>query len=292
MKSWILLLFFMLVSAFFIMKYIMLKRDIQGICKDLKEKLSEDTNLLLTTVSSDKKMKEITVALNEQLKMLQNERHRFQQGDQELKEAITNISHDIRTPLTAMNGYLDLIEKENENANIKRYLTIIKNRSETIEQLMNELFQYSIVVSENEISLENVTVNAVLEESILSFYAIMKEKDIMPKIHISEKKVVRNLNKDMLYRVFSNLMQNAIRHSDGDLEISLSENGVIVFSNHASKLTQVQVSKLFNRFYTVEEARNSTGLGLSIAKTLIENMNGRMKAEYKEDKLSIIIEIP
>lgn len=292
MKSWILLLFFMLVSAFFIMKYIMLKRDIQGICKDLKEKLSEDTNLLLTTVSSDKKMKEITVALNEQLKMLQNERHRFQQGDQELKEAITNISHDIRTPLTAMNGYLDLIEKENKNANIKRYLTIIKNRSETMEQLMNELFQYSIVVSENEINLEDVTVNAVLEESILSFYAIMKEKDIMPKIHISEKKVVRNLNKDMLYRVFSNLMQNAIRHSDGDLEISLSENGVIIFSNHASKLTQVQVSKLFNRFYTVEEARNSTGLGLSIAKTLIENMNGRMKAEYKEDKLSIIIEIP
>lgn len=292
MESWIIILFLLLISIIFIVKYMILRKDIQDIHDGFKEKLSEDTNLLITTNSANKYVRGIASELNKQLKKLQQERQCYQQGDQELKEALTNISHDIRTPLTAINGYMDLIDHENKNPKIKRYLEIIQNRIVTIEQLMNELFQYSVLVSDNEPKLEKVAINGVLEESILGFYAALKEADIVPEIHIPEKIIVREMNKSMLYRVFSNLIQNAIRYSDGDLIISLEEDGTLIFSNHTMGITQVQLAKLFNRFYTVEEARKSTGLGLSIAKLLVENMHGKMRAQYENNMLSIIIELP
>ncbi|MGN0250786.1 MAG: sensor histidine kinase [Oliverpabstia sp.] len=292
MESWIITLFSIVVSSILIIKYRMLLKDIQEIHDELKEKVSEDTNLLISTSSDDKYIKGITSELNSRLKKLQQERQRFQQGDHELKETITNISHDIRTLLTAVNGYMDLIEKENGNEKVERYLSVIRNRIVTIEQLMDELFQYSVIVADNEMKLEKISINGVLEESILGFYAILNASNIVPEIHISEKPDIRNLNRAMLLRVFSNLMNNAVKYSEGDLKISFSEDGKIVFSNHTSKLTQIQVAKLFNRFYTVEEARKSTGLGLAIAKTLVESMKGSIRAKCDNNVLYIILEFP
>ncbi len=93
-------------------------------------------------------------------------------------------------------------------------------------------------------------------------------------------------------RVFSNLLNNAIKYSDGDLDITLYETGEIIFTNTASGLNEVQVGKLFDRFYTVEAARKSTGLGLAIARTLIEQMNGTISAVYENNRLSIRIFFP
>lgn len=90
-------------------------------------------------------------------------------------------------------------------------------------------------------------------------------------------------------RVFSNLISNAIKYSDGDLEIVLSERGEVIFSNMASGLDEIQVGRLFERFYTVEAARKSTGLGLAISKTLVEEMNGTISAKYENGRLSIHI---
>ena len=109
----------------------------------------------------------------------------------------------------------------------------------------------------------------------------------MPK-----ENVIRSLDRSSLARVVSNLLNNAIKYSDGDLEITLSETGEITFTNTASELNEVQVGKLFDRFYTVEVARKSTGLGLAIARTLIEQMNGTISAKYFENKLRICISFP
>ena len=117
----------------------------------------------------------------------------------------------------------------------------------------------------------------------------MKEKKISPKITIPQKKVIRNLDRSALSRILANLLNNAVKYSDGDLEITLSENGEIRFRNHASNLTEIEVGKLFDRFYTVNNARNSTGLGLSISKTLTEKMHGTISAEYNHTMLTICI---
>lgn len=215
------------------------------------------------------------------------------QGDAELKEAVTNISHDIRTPLTAICGYLELLEGEEMSKKAIRYLEIIKSRTEILENLTEELFQYSMITTgEEDMEREEVVINSVLEESIAAFYTVLTEVNISPHIKITEKRIVRKLSPSALSRIFSNLINNAVKYSDGDLEIILSEKGEIVFSNTASGLNYMQVSKLFERFYTVEDMQKSTGLGLSIVKKLVEQMDGSIMAEYNDEKLIISVYFP
>ena len=147
----------------------------------------------------------------------------------------------------------------------------------------------STQIQEEDLKIEPITINNVLEESIASFYTILKEKQISPKIILPQKKIVRNLDRSALSRIFANLLNNAVKYSNGDLEVTLFENGEIHFINHASNLTEIEVGKLFDRFYTVNNARNSTGLGLSISKALVEKMNGTISAEYNNEMLNICI---
>lgn len=270
-----------------------MKRAVIEICEGLEEKLKNDTNTLITISTSDKSMRRLAQKLNEQLKELRKQRHYFVQGDAELKEAVTNISHDIRTPLTAICGYLELLEEEEMSKKAVGYLEIIKSRTEILENLTEELFQYSMITAvEEDVEREAVVVNSVLEESVAAFYTTLTEANISPRIEITEKRIVRKLSPSALSRIFSNLINNAVKYSDGDLEISLSEKGEIVFSNTASGLNYMQVSKLFERFYTVEDMQKSTGLGLSIVKKLVEQMDGRIIAEYRDKKLIISVYFP
>lgn len=257
------------------------------------DRLTTDTNTLIDISSADRTMRRLADSINIQLRRLRKERHRFVQGDLELKNAVTNISHDLRTPLTAICGYLDLLEEEKMTKKAKRYISIIRNRAELLSQLTEELFRYSVIVSsENSQKGEPVNVGSVLEESVASFYTALKERKIVPNIQLTEEKVIRTLDRSALSRVFSNLLNNVIKYSDGDLDITLSKTGTIIFTNTASGLNEVQAGRLFDRFYTVEAARKSTGLGLTIARTLMEQMGGAISAEYKNDKLSITIVLP
>ena len=239
---------------------------------------------------NDRHMRSLANAINLQLQKLQKQRRQFQQGDMELKNAVMNLSHDLRTPLTAICGYLDMLEEEEKTKTAERYLAVIRNRAQVMTQLTEELFQYSMVLAgEDKLNAEPIAINRVLEESIAAFYASLKKQSVTPKIQIPEKKVIRMLDRTALARVFANLLQNAIKYSEGDLDIVLSETGEITFCNKASGLSKVQAHRLFDRFYTVETARTSTGLGLSIAKTLVSQMNGTISAEYENHRLSICI---
>lgn len=270
-----------------------MKKAAIEIFEEMEEKLKNDTNTLITVSTSDKSMRKLAQKLNEQLKELRKRRHYFIQGDAELKEAVTNISHDIRTPLTAICGYLELLEGEEMSKKAIRYLEIIKSRTEILENLTEELFQYSMITTgEEDMEREEVVINSVLEESIAAFYTVLTEANISPHIKITEKRIVRKLSPSALSRIFSNLINNAVKYSDGDLEITLSEKGEIVFSNTASGLNYMQVSKLFERFYTVEDMQKSTGLGLSIVKKLVEQMDGSIMAEYNDEKLIISVYFP
>lgn len=292
---WLLLLCIVLAITVFILgiKLFLIRKAAIEICDEFSEKLKSDTNTLISISTDDKIMCYLTKNINIQLKELRLQRLRYMQGDLELKNAVTNISHDLRTPLTAISSYLDLLDKEEKNETIERYIGIIKNRTETLIQLTEELFRYSIITSpNNNIKLEPVSVNRILEDSILQFYATLQERGITPSINITEKKVVRNLSSVELSRIFSNILSNAVKYSDGDLNVTLTDNGIIQFYNTAFNLNDVQVERLFDRFYTLENARKSTGLGLSISKILVEQMNGTISAKYEKEKLNISIEFP
>lgn len=276
-----------------LVKIHILQKSVKEIEIAFADRLVTDTNILIDISSSDKNVRCLANTINGQLRKLRTERRRFQQGDLELKHAVTNISHDLRTPLTALSGYLELLEQEEKSETVNRYIEIMKDRVDILTQLSEELFRYSVIIStKDNITKEQVIINTVLEESIAAFYTVLTERNIVPDIQISEIKVVRMLDRSALSRVFSNLISNVIKYSDGDLKIVLSENGEIVFSNMASGLDKIQVGRLFDRFYTVEAARKSTGLGLTISKTLVEQMKGTISAIYENNRLSIHIFFP
>ena len=290
--QWILCILLSVIVIVLLTKNYLLKKSMREIYTDFENCLSEDTNVQITVSSGDKTVTRLAKAINLQLTKLRKIKQQYSDGDRELKEAITNISHDLRTPLTAICGYLDLLEKQNHSEDTERYIEQIRNRSEVLKQLTEELFRYSIISSTPELSYEKVNLCRVLEESLISFEGTMQQVGIQPEIQMPSVPVWRTLDHSAVVRVFGNIINNAIRYSDGDFEVHLEENGKITFSNTANKLTTVEVEKLFDRFYTVDTARKSTGLGLAIAKTLVEKMNGKIEANIKNKKLNIVICFP
>lgn len=276
------------VNGILIMKIQGMRRAADEICQEIDARLGRDTNVGIDLTISDGKMRLLAAEIDRQMRKLRKEHIRYLQGDKELKEAVTNISHDLRTPLTAICGYMELLEQEEVSEKVRGYLAVVQERIDTLKQLTEELFRYSLVVSANQYEeRESVNLNRALEESIAGYYGALKEAGITPRICIPEEKVMRQLNKAALSRILANVIGNAVKYSDGDLEITLSGDGCIVFRNHAKEMNQVLAERLFDRFYTVETGKNATGLGLSIARALTEQMGGEIFASYEEEYLVI-----
>lgn len=289
---WILLsLIFGILALVLLVCLVSLQNSIQEVADELDEKLKTDTNTLISISSGNRKIRFLAEQMNRQLMDLRGERLRLKQGDTELKGAITNISHDLRTPLTAICGYLDLLEQETLPQESENYLNIIRERTDAMRTLTEELFQYSVFsLKEEELHLEQICVNDILEQSLAGFYGVFMKESIVPDIQMTEVKVMRFLDKVALRRIFDNILSNAARYTEGDLSVKLFSDGRITFSNHAAKLDRIQAERLFERFYTVESAKNSTGLGLSIARLLTEKMTGNIKAEYTDGELVIQVD--
>ena len=281
-----------IVCLLLILKLIVMRRSADEILEQLDMILENDTNAVIGISSSDGSMRRLAAGLDKRLRALRKEQLRFLNGDRELKEAVTNISHDLRTPLTAIMGYLEVMKRIEKSQELENYLKIIEGRAVAMRQLTEELFRYSVILSEQGLSApEETHVNAVLEDCIMGYYAALSERGIDPEISITEAKVIRSLDKAALSRVFGNLMNNALKYSGGDLYISMREPCIIEFCNSAPAMTQTQVERLFDRFYTVNAARSGTGLGLSIARSFIEQMGGSISASLDDGKLIIRIEL-
>ena len=291
--SWLLCGILFMIVILLGIKIWLLKKDMNEICIELMEHLSDETNRLLSTSSKDPQVRDIAVELNKALHILRRKRQQYANGNRELKEAVTSLSHDLRTPLTAISGYLDLLKQEEVSPAVERYLGIIRNRVTMLEYLIEELFRYSIIMAyENHPLPKQVVVNEVLEESIAEFYTILKERSIVPQIQMPEIKVIRYLDRASLSRVFSNILSNVMKYSEGDFAITMTAEGVITFQNTAYGLNEVEVANLFHRFYTVESAKKSTGLGLAIAQNLMKQMNGTISASYEQNTFIVRLELP
>ena len=289
MLPWIICGVLTVIIAILMVKIRIMQKSMDEICACMTEHLSSDTNQLMTVSSSDKHVRHLASEIARQLAELRRQRRQYINGDRELKEAVTNISHDLRTPLTAICGYLELLEAEEMTDNTRRYVEQIANRTEVLKALTEELFRYSVISSVSDLTYEKVNVGRVLEDTLISFYGAFEQKNITPNISLTDSVIVRTLDKSALSRIFGNIISNALKYSDGDFSVTMTEDGELTFSNIASELSSVEVGKLFDRFYTVDSARKSTGLGLSIAKLLTEQMGGCISADYKGTTLSIRI---
>ena len=277
-------------TIFLLAHLLILRRSIREVAEELEEKLRTDTNTLISISVGDSSVRLLASKINRQLQALRKERLKLQTGNDELTTAVTNISHDLRTPLTAICGYLDLLEQEPQLEKSGRYLAVIRERTDAMRSLTEELFRYSVITATaDELDMQAVRLNDILEQSLAGFYGALSARGITPEVQMPKGKVVRRLDAAALRRIFDNILSNAVKYSDGDLTIRLLPDGAVTFSNSAPSLSRVQAERLFDRFYTVETARNSTGLGLSIAKLLTEKMGGTITAEYENGHLQICI---
>lgn len=265
-----------------------LKRSFREIAFGMEEKMREESNTPLRAPSADKDVAKLVSYLNAQVDGAIAAKRQYEDADSELKRAVTNVSHDLRTPLTSAAGYLNLLQGSGLNEKQAAYARIVAGRIEAMKKLTEELFAYSVVAAEEEaFELRPLCLNDCLEDSLVQFFVAFAERGIEPKIDICAERVERKSNRDALARIFGNIVGNAVRYSGGDFAVTLTPDGKIVFENAAPQLDEVSTMKLFDRFFTVENARGSTGLGLSIAKVLTERLGGSICASWREGRLYI-----
>ena len=270
----------------------LLRRGAKALRLDLSQKLREDTNTLLSLPCRDRELRRLASSLNEELRLLRKERLRYQQGDRELKEAVVNVSHDLRTPLTALSGYVELLKGEHLSPAGQRYLAQIEDRAQAMKAMTEELFRYSLAAEETALTLEPVDLRAAVEEALLSFYGAFQQKGVVPQLSLPQGPVTRQLDKAALSRVLGNILTNALKYSPGELAVDLSPAGVLTFSNPAPGLDPVSAGRLFHRFYTVESSAQSTGLGLSIARELTQRLGGTISARWESGRLQVELTFP
>ena len=267
----IIVIILLCICIMLIVKIYFLKKTIKEIDNSFDYILKSDTNNIISVTSEDADLKQLANTLNNELKDLRGKQLQYENGNQELKRLITDISHDLRTPLTAINGYIELLGEEQLNEKQKEYVKIIDNKTNELTSLTEQLRDLSVGMDlERKYKKETCCINDLLEETIASYYNSFKEKNIVPNINICEKKIYKNIDKDMIIRVFENLISNIIKYSDSNCNIILQDDGKIYFINKASKLDVTTVRKIFDRYYTVENMKKYSGLGLSIAKQLVK----------------------
>ena len=279
-----------------VVKIVLLRRGFDELTENIEDQVKGNTQIPVTLTTSDPHAKKAAETLNRELTNLQNERNEYLDGNRKVAQAVTEISHDIRTPLTAINSYLDLMEDETDEELKAQYLERIKSRTLSLSELADELFKYSTSTDPERYTVrasaeETATIDIcrVLEECMLSFYAAFKDKGIEPEIELPEEPVYVLCDRKSANRIFENIISNAIKYADDSLDVKLDVEGCVIFSNPAPELTPVSAAKLFDRYYTVNEGSQSTGLGFAIAKELIDRSGGTIESSLKDGVLSIIV---
>lgn len=283
---------------FFICRYYLLKSSIKRSSKDLSDihKHLLD-NRIVTLSSPNKSLEDLLFHMNQTLEVIRTSYQEFEKKEIALKEQIENISHDLRTPLAVIRGYIKLLNKEaniNLSADEIDILHTIDCKSEKMEALIHEFYTFSKISSTDyKINLEPVDICRSLKESIMDNYSILESSNLQITAKIPDYPLSILGNKEALDRIFNNFFQNACRYALSYFEISLekSNNEVTVrFTNDSSKLTTKDIPHLFERFYVSDSSRNGdgTGLGLIIAKHLVESMNGSIKVTHTENSSSIL----
>lgn len=286
MSIWFYISIILIIIIIILLIYlVIILTSIKEINNSFNSIIKSDTNKLISISSGNRYIKKLTNSINNNLKVLRKERIEYLNNNSKLKESITSISHDIRTPLTVINGYIDLLDTKNK----KEYLKHIKNKVNDLTILTDKLFDFTMTI-DNNINKEEVCINNLLEEALCNYYDIFRKKNITPVVNITSKKIIREVDILSIKRVFDNIISNALKYSK-DFNIELKDNGNIIFSNTTDKIDIVSVNKIFDKYYTVESSSKKGGMGLYIAKELVLLNNGEISSEYKNNKLIIKIKL-
>ena len=267
--------------------------------KNVKSQISflnqHETNMLITSDQKSGCVADLTDELNTLIEQTAALRKEIADSESHLKDTIINLSHDIRTPLTSMDGYFQLLLKSDDPEERQQYAAVISDRLSSLKEMLDELFTYAKLTNRAyEVELSPCAVNEILLSVLFSFYKDIKQRGIEPLVNVPEQDIFIQGNEPALRRIFQNILKNCIEHGNNQLSVRLinsSDMVQIYFENDYQMQEPIDANKVFDRFYKADGARSktSTGLGLSIAKELVERLNGSITGNVKNDIFTITI---
>ena len=296
---WIIATFILLITLIiFIVYHMYYRMNIKHITKQLEEIINiKDTNQLLTVLARQKDITSLVNMLNNQLNDIRLSSIQIKRLNKNFRDSITNISHDLRTPLTTAGGYVQMLQSDVTEEERQEYLAIVLERQNTVKKLLEQLFEY-VRIESGEIVYERVPIDAksIFIDILAMYYGDFFKKGQEPTVIFPNTPCIIKGDEQGLKRMFSNILFNAITHGNGDyrFEIQETDGYTFTFSNLSEPMTKDDLNYIFDRFYTKDKSRNkkTTGLGLSIAKEIVKRLDGKIDAYYRDGRFSISVSFP
>ena len=288
----ILLVMCLFIAIFYIL---FLKKSIRNFDKKINDKFKSKSKILITSQTSDSDLNRLVNSINGILNEYGDMQIEYTNKNHNLQKMMTNISHDLRTPLTSALGYIDLVLNSNldENTKIKN-LKIIEGRLKRLSELVDSFFDFSKIISnENKIEYTNINIINILEKSISNHYEDFNKNKRTINLVYDNRKIIISSNEKILCRILDNLIGNAFQHSTSDLDIEVkSEDGIKITFTNGLLNDDLDISRMFDEFYTLDISRTkgNTGLGLAIVKEFVNQLNGEIISKKIENKLCLTIE--
>lgn len=287
-----------------ITKHILYRRQIKSICRQLAFLNESVTNQRITTDCNDKEILNLAGHITDMYEKQMLREHELQMKDRRMKDTLTSVSHDIRTPLTSLKGYFELLMSEENVSKQMEYASVMSERMDCLSDLLEELFTYTKLQNEEYLlKIEKHDLTRLVLETLFSFYEEFKGREIQAKLDVSEDSVIMLCNDVAMKRVFSNIIKNAVIHGNGSINLyygkfsdsmEIGDSNIVRFvcENEVDNPNDINVMQIFDRFYRADRSRsqNSTGLGLTIVKELVEMMGGRIWSELIDDRFKITVE--
>ncbi len=277
-----------------IMRLIFYNRQLGALITQLDFIYENETNCELTINFSDKQLNTTAEKINNILRKYKSLKLEADLREKRTKDDFTSLSHDIRTPLTAISGYFQLLCDCNDEATKNHYMTIINERIRSLQSILESIFTYSKLQNSNyTMKISRLDINELVTNNILSFYQDITNKNITPNIQLLDKPVFTNGNSEAYNRIIQNILINAIRHGHSHLELTLTACGNTIHflcKNDVENINEINIDEVFTQFYKsdINRTHSSSGLGLSISKMLCEKMNADLSARIETPNYFVI----
>ena len=274
------------------------QRQVKDICRQLAFLMKHDSNMLIHREFGLGGIGMLSDRLNDLLELRRKEKQYYQEKETLIADTYTNLSHDIRTPLTSLDGYFQLMEACENVEEQRRYLNIIHERIHSLNEMLEELFMFTKLKNESyRLELTSCCINRILKETVFSYYDDWVRREIRPDIQITEEQLYIDGNKQGLSRIIQNVIKNGLDHGEKKIRIVLKREqnqAVLRISNQVTASEQIDIEHVFDRFYKADAARSktSTGLGLSIAREFVRRMNGEIGAKIEENEFIVEMSFP
>lgn len=284
----------LIISGFLLARLFYIKKQVKSITEQLTDINENKLDKKVTIGLLNKEIEALTEAVNDTIDVKKECEASKVKLENDIRQRIANMSHDLRTPLTSIIGYIQLMKLEDiTHEERKEYLCTAEQRAKALESLLNDFYELSLIDSlDFQMNLEKINLNKVLQEVLVGKYTDFMNRDLQPQIEIPNENIYIIADEKFLERVIENLLSNTIKYAKDKAEVYLGveENKVLLkISNNITDLTSKDVEKIFDRFYMADKMRSGkgTGLGLAIAKELVEKMKGSIIADISDDVLNI-----